>query len=343
MRIVWLTTLLAAACAAQSGQAQPVPPVRQFFKERLQLTDREIAQVQRGNPITREVRTPDRAEILLYGVVHINAEPETFVRAYGEVEARVDGKGFLQARRFKPTPTIDELSDARLEPQDLKELRDCEPGDCVIQLTAKDIELFRTRVDWGSPEAAKQANHLFRELTLDRLKAYQAGGNAAMGVYRDNRDAVDVGSAFRTLVDRARNLPNYLPAFQQYLLDYPKNMPADTREFFYWMTVKFSLRPTLLMNHVVIHQPPKGQSSWMIADKQVYATHYFQTALDLYLCIQERIENEKGFYLVTLKGARFDGLTGFTGRLLRLFVIRKTQDVMLGQLARLKAKTEAAR
>ena len=81
----------------------------------------------------------------------------------------------------------------------------------------------------------------------------------------------------------------------------------------------------------------------MIANKQLYATHYFQTALDLYLCIREGSENGKGFYLVNLKGSRQAGLTGFRGRLLRPFVIWKTQQVMIGLLERLKRQTEAAR
>jgi hypothetical protein len=48
--------------------------------------------------------------------------------------------------------------------------------------------------------------------------------------------------------------------------------------------------------------------------KQLYASHYFQVALDLTTCVGESDENQgKGFYVITLKSSRQGGLTGFTG------------------------------
>jgi hypothetical protein len=47
-----------------------------------------------------------------------------------------------------------------------------------------------------------------------------------------------------------------------------------------------------------------------IALKQLYASHYFQSALDLTVCIKDSARpREPGFYLITVKGSQQAALT----------------------------------
>ena len=118
------------------------------------------------------------------------------------------------------------------------------------------------------------------------------------------------------MLGRLTELPAYDREFYDYLLHYPKSKrPQNTSDFFYWETVKFGLKPTFRMNHVIIRQPPDKPDRWIVANKQLYASHYFQTALDMWLCIPAGTASGKpGFYLLTVKGSRQDGLTGFQGQ-----------------------------
>jgi len=100
---------------------------------------------------------------------------------------------------------------------------------------------------------------------------------------------------------------------RRYLLEYPKYTLAGSKDFLYWQEAVFGLKPTARINHVVIAERPEGIA---IASKQLYATHYFWTALELRLLVRDPARG-KGFWFVNVNRSRSDGLTGFVGRIIR--------------------------
>ncbi len=114
-------------------------------------------------------------------------------------------------------------------------------------------------------------------------------------------------------------LPGYLPDFYRYLLDYPKGKPENVEDTFYWARVKFGLKPTLRVVQVVtMHGKPADRIAYVIAEKQLYASHYFETALDLSYCIRDDDDpKQSGFYLITTMGSEQAGLTGVKGSIVR--------------------------
>ncbi len=85
-------------------------------------------------------------------------------------------------------------------------------------------------------------------------------------------------------------------------------------------------------------------ASWIVADKQLYSDHYFQTAIDLWFCVLDtQRPSRKGFYLLNFKGSRQDGLTGLKGRIVRSVALSKTVSAMEAALLRLKGNAEGAR
>ena len=65
----------------------------------------------------------------------------------------------------------------------------------------------------------------------------------------------------------------------------------------------FGLKPTIRVNHGVIYRGhSQGRDFGVVAIKQLYATHYFHTALDLSVCVDDGMAAAPhGFYLLTLK------------------------------------------
>jgi hypothetical protein len=79
----------------------------------------------------------------------------------------------------------------------------------------------------------------------------------------------------------------------------------------------------------------------VILVKQLYASHYFQLALDLTACVREIDRpSEKGFYPISLKGSTQQGLTGIRGSLLRRVVVRKTRSAQEKALSAIKRALE---
>jgi hypothetical protein len=96
------------------------------------------------------------------------------------------------------------------------------------------------------------------------------------------------------------------------------------------------------VNHAVVYRGrAQGRDFGVVAMKQLYATHYFHTALDLSVCVDDGAENTPhGFYLLTLKGSQQDGLTGVKGSILRKVVADKTRSSLESALASIKRSLE---
>src|SRR5215469_4110409 len=137
-------------------------------------------------------------------------------------------------------------------------------------------------------DRSKSRSPFFRSL-LEALLAYQKGGNAALGTYRDKKLPAQVSEQFRSLLSRSTVLPKELPALHSYLLDYPKANLPDSSSVFYWEKVKFGLKTTLRINQQIsAHTAGEHGPVDVVAIKQLYASHYFQTALDLNFCIPRK-------------------------------------------------------
>ena len=123
------------------------------------------------------------------------------------------------------------------------------------------------------------------------------GGNAALGTYRDKHHPAAVGDTFQSLLSRSKALPVYLPDLDRYLLDYPKASSEKIQSEFYWEKVNFGLKPTLRILQAIVYRgtDPTGPA-YAVAVKQLYASHYFETALDLTVCVRD--PQRSGMYLI---------------------------------------------
>ena len=134
-------------------------------------------------------------------------------------------------------------------------------------------------------------------------------------------------------------LPVYLPDLEHYLLDYPHATSDGITSEFYWEKVQFGLKPTLrIVQAVIFRGTSPGKPADAVAVKQLYASHYFDAALDLTVCVTGATND--GFYLITMKGSRQAGLTGVKGSILRKIAVDKTRSSLQRALAAYKQKLE---
>lgn len=76
--------------------------------------------------------------------------------------------------------------------------------------------------------------------------------------------------------------------------------------------------------------------------KQLYASHYFESALDLTVCVRnDEDPSRPGFYLITMKGSQQAGLTGLKGGIVRKVAVDKTRSSLEKALASIKQKLES--
>ena len=147
---------------------------------------------------------------------------------------------------------------------------------------------------------------------------------------------------FQYVLSYAKAMPQHVPAFYNYIVNYPGSGAANLSSLFYWDNVKFGLKPTLRIVHVLMMKGTNPQEpAYAIAEKQLYSSHYFETALDLTYCISGS-DNPKqpGFYLVTLMGSEQAGLTGFEGSIIRREAVSHTVSGTQQTLATIKSGLE---
>jgi hypothetical protein len=183
------------------------------------------------------------------------------------------------------------------------------------------------KVNWSASDARDQANRIAKALILEALKRYEEGGNAELGIYRDKNNPAAIEQTFQSLIGRSKALPVYLPELQSYLLNYPKANSEHIESEFYWEKVDFGLKPTIRLLQAVLYRGADSKGpEYAVAIKQLYASHYFHTALDLTVCVRDDEEKQQGMFLITLKRSQQAGLTGLKGSIVRKVAVDKTRS-----------------
>src|SRR5271169_4885895 len=311
-----------------------------FFRESVGLNEEQIAAIRSGKAVAKviESRTPD--EVYVFGSVYVEATPESYLKLASDIDALRKLPSYLAIQSFSDPPQLSDLEGFTLEEQDITELKNCKTGHCQVQLPTEAIEDFQHTINWSAPDVADRVNRLARRMALQALLDYMQGGNTALGAYRDKNHPAAVAETFASLIGRCKALPVYFPEMNEYLLEYPKAKSDNVRTGFYWEKVNFGLKPTFrIVQRIVYRQADAKTPVYALAEKQLYASHYFQTALDLTVCVKDA--QRPGFYLITLKGSKQAGLTGFKGGIVRKVALDKTRSSLERVLVTIKQKLES--
>lgn len=323
---------------------EPSAALRTFLREQIRLADDQIRAIQRGKVIATALPTGSPAEIAVFGAVFVQADPKEYVKLAFNVVRMRNLAGYKGVGVAGHPPKPSDFDAVTLEPEDIREVKNCRPGKCGVQLSAASMRAIQTGINWSSPGAANQVNERVREMLLELLRRYQAGGNRAIGSYHDKAKPFDPDAELRGWLSRLRARHIYLPELDRYLLDYPGQMPDSANSRFYWEKVKFGLKTTLRLNHAIAYRSAvAGGDVQVVAVKQVYASHYLQLALDLTACVTEPSNaDNRGFYLISLKASTQQGLTGFAGSIIRRIVVSRSRYAQEQDLIGIKHELESA-
>ena len=339
MLLLLLLVLFSVSSSAVQQSSEP----DKFFREYVGLNDEQIQSIHGGKALAKILpsRTPN--EVFIFGAVYVQSAPEHYLDFASNVDALGKLPGYLAIRKFSDPPRLSDFEGFTFEEEDIKELKNCKPGHCGIQLPTEAMEAFQQSVNWAASDRADQVNHLAEQMALECLLRYIQGGNSALGTYRDKDHPTEIAEAFESLVNWSKALPIYLPELRGYLLEYPRPNSGNIQSHFYWEKVKFGLKPTLRVVQSIVFRggTASGEPVFAVAEKQLYASHYFQTALDLTVCVKDASRpNQTGFYLLTLKGSQQAGLTGLKGGIVRKVAVDKSRSSTERALIALKQKLE---
>jgi hypothetical protein len=322
--------------------AQTSPSLQDYFRQKIGLKPQQITSIRNGQPVAKNLKSRSAAEIFVFGAVFVNAAPEAYLKFADDYDRLRKLPEYLAIQQFSNPPKLTDLDGFGFDEDEVKDLKNCKPGDCDIQMPGMAMGQLRATIDWSAPNAKDNVNRFLQQQTVKRLTLYQQEGNQSLDlVYNDKEKPTNVSEQFKYLLSYNRVMPGGLRGFYNYLISYPHAAPPDSKSSFYWTNVKFGLKPTLRVLHVVtMARKSPSEPAYVIAEKQLYASHYFETALDLTFCYRSEDPKRPGFYLVKLMGSEQAGLTGFKGSIVRKVAVDRSVSSLQKSLGAIKATLE---
>ena len=335
-----LVLLAIAVTPVQSRQAGTFPPrLERYMASAVKLTALERQRLFAGDVITRLLDADETKEVAILGAVWINAPMRRYIQAVSDIESFEKGAGFKVTRKISSPPKLDDFRALRVPDEDLQDLRRCRVGSCEVKVAESALKRFHSEVNWNAPNAKASAMAWLQQLALEYSTSYLKGGDAELAVYRDNARPTFVAQEFREMVSAMPELSTHMPNTRRYLLEFPTVSMPGFQSFLYWQETEFGLKPVIRINHVVIRETAEDA---VVASKMLYASHYFWTGIELRALVPDPSRGN-GFWFVTVNRSRSDGLSGFTGRLIRGRVRNEVEKGIVTALHSTRQLLERAR
>jgi hypothetical protein len=310
-----------------------------YLDKYTKLTPAERARLATGQPVTALLDADPSTEVAVFGAVWIGAPVAAYLATVRDIERLESGGSFRITRKVSSPPRLEDFAELTLPADDAADLRHCRVGQCQLKLSEAAIGRLRREIRWDAGTARADLDQLARRLALEYVTGYLEGGNARLAAYRDGARPLFVAREFQSMIDRLPSLDEFLPDVRRYLLEFPNATLPGSESFVYWQEAQFGLKPTIRINHLVTIPRPEGA---VVASKMLYASHYFWTALELRLLLEDSARG-KGFWFVSINRSRSDGLSGFVGRLIRGKVRGEALSGMTAVLTATKTALERGR
>jgi hypothetical protein len=337
-----LAILSAIGATPASGRAQQAPAqLAQFLSQSIGLDAAQLAMVERGEAVVKVLETQNKRDVAIFGIVTANASRDSYVRQLRDFSRSLRSPARARLGVFGNPVSAADVQAITLAPDDVEDLKKCQPGNCNFKLPATEMQRIRERIAHANGDRETQVAAYARQRLLDYAADYRTRGDAAMVVY-DDRGNVRASDAFADLLAQSPYVYQYAPSLVRYLSEYPRGKLDGVSDVLYWSeTAAPRMRRTLTVTHLAVYSPPELPGTTLAAAKQIYANHYFEAAFDLTTIVDRpRADASSGMYLIVLRRFRFDNLP--SGGLLNIRgkVVGSLRDQILADLAREKTAAE---
>ena len=301
--------MLTVLLLLQATVPQRPASLTRFLEQSIGLDAAQLAAVERGEPVAKVLEARDRRDVALFGIITAPLTREAWASQLRDFPASLRTPNRTQLGIFSNPATESDVAAVVINPRDVAEMKDCKPGNCVVKLPATDMQRIREQMNWKAPDLQAQLSAYARRRLVEYVTDYRTRGDSALPVY-DDRGNLNVRSseAFAAQLAESPFVYQNVPSLQHYLATYPQgSLPGGAAEILYWSEDALPrLRPILSVTHLVLYTPPELPGLTLLTAKQIYANHYFETALDL----TAAIDRNPGIYLLVLRRFRFDNLPG---------------------------------
>ena len=329
-------TMLAALALTPPAAAADARDEAKAYLGKVGFTSSDLAALEAGQVIARSETAKGTGEIVAIAAVKIRAPRDKVVGYYGEMVKYVDGKVTLGFGRFSSPPVPADVAGLAFDRNEIDHLRSCEPGDCDIRIGGAGLEKLRSTIDWNAPDYAEKVNEFARQSVVDYVAAYQQRGDDALITFDDSGKPVSMKEQWRGIVANSPYFHVYAPELEAYLKSYPTAKPEGARDVLYWVKENYgALKAVISVVHAVIYEPPSKPDWALVAQKHIYASHYYDASMAVASMIGAEDAGKPVTYLVYVNRSRGDMLKGGLGGVKRTMArdqAKKSAEQTLGTI-----------
>jgi hypothetical protein len=339
LRLVIVFTAITAAAAAGSGAQAPSAPsdVVTLLQAKARFSPEDMAALAAGRVAVRTDTSTENLEAVVVAAVQVSAALDRTLEYFRQLVTFEDGEVTLRFGLFATPPRPDDLARLIVDAETLGDLRSCRPGRCDVRVGTKGAAEIARAIDWRAPDAAERATAWARQAVLANVAAYLERGDAALVTYDDQSKPVSLQDSWRAIVDRSPALAEYAPALQRHLTGFPGvGLPGATDEIYWNQEHYTSLKTITGVTHLVTWRDPARPDRAFVAQKQIYASHYFYGSLAVTLFVQDSREPQRPVtWVIYFNRSRGDLLKGGFGGLKRRVaesIVTDSAEAMLGAI-----------
>jgi len=325
LRIISFCALICFVPNAALGQ-NSVSEFHKILVANATFNETDFAALRQGQTVVRLLPATDKREVAVCGLVSLGVTADMFLQSFRESMTKKSDPAILEIGRFSETPTLADLQTLSFEERDIEDLKLCVVGDCKLKLSRQMIERLQAEVNWQAPDYRIQATQLLKRMLSDYVSDYLARGDAALIEYSDKSTAIRLADEQRALMAASNYIGNELPDLRPHLKRFAQPEMSLVENAIVWSKIKFGLKPVIAFNHIRIYKRQRGSGPQiLIAAKQIYANHYFDSSLALTAFVNFP-GGSPAAYLVYENRSRADGLQGAFGKIKRGIVEGKAVD-----------------
>jgi hypothetical protein len=342
--IVVAAGLSVAFLGIAQGAATIPREIEQYLLQAAQFSGTDVAALEGGKVIARVMPGGADTELAVVAAVKIRATREQTVGYYGRMIAYVDGEVTTAFGRFSTPPALADVKDLSLDAAEIAQLKSCRPRDCDLRIGGAGLDRIRAAIDWNAPDAAARANDVVRQSIVGYIGAYLRDGNAALVTYNDRSEAVSLQQQWQGLLAGSPYFQQYSPALKDYLDRFPHATLPGARDVLYWVKEDYpGLKPVISVVHGVIVDSPDRPDRTVVAQKQLYASHYYDASLAVATIVSATDAATPVTYLIYANRSRGDLMKGGFGGVKRKLARETAKKGAEDTLATIKRVLEEAR
>lgn len=316
--LIFFTFCIVIWLVPSTGLAQnSVAEFHNLLRAKAAFDETGFAALEQGQTVVRLLPVQDKREVAVCGLVGLQVPADVFLQSFREGMARRTNPAILEIGTLGSTPSIDDLRTLTFEDRDLDDMKECVVGDCRLKLSAAMIERFHREVDLQAPDYRSQATQLLKQMLLEYVREYLARGDMALIAYNDKAQEVRVAAEQHALVTASNFVNDVIPKFPQALKGFSTSDLRLVENAIVWSKIKFGLKPVIAINHIMVYKRDEETGPQvLIASRQIYANHYFNSSVALTAFVKIPGVNP-GSYLFYENRSLADGLEGAFSKIKR--------------------------